>query len=68
MCEERKKNMSKVIYDSMFEILKFQNDFEPKVCDMGFNFEYGSGMFGAYCQIYGIKDIGGTRENRYERD
>lgn len=42
--------MSKVIYDSMFEILKFQNDFEQKVCDMGFNFEYGSGIFGEYCQ------------------
>ena len=42
--------MSKVIYDTMFNILKSQNAYEQKICDMGFNFEYGSGIFGEYCQ------------------
>ena len=42
--------MSREIYDAMFDILKSQNVFEQKICDMGFNFEYGSGVFGEYCQ------------------
>ena len=42
--------MSRIIYDSMFEILKSQNEYEQKICDMGFNFEYGSGIFGEHCQ------------------
>lgn len=40
---------NKIIYKTAIESLRKQREFESKLDNLGFHFEYGEGIFGLYC-------------------